>query len=429
MTTDTLLERDCVISGGGPAGMVLGYLLARSGLRVTVLEKHADFFRDFRGDTVHPSTVTLLGELGLREAFLRLPVQQLPTLDAVVYGHRLALVDFRTLPAPDTFLVLAPQWDFLDFLAGEAAGFPGFDLRMSTAATGLVVEGDQVRGVRATGPDGDIELRATLTVAADGRTSTLRDAAGLRPVETGVPIDVLWFGLPKPPVPPPPALAHMTRRGMVLTIDRGDRYQSGMVIAKGAFVALRQEGLPAFRTRLAEAVPALAPVVGTLTGWDQVKLLSVQINHLTRWWRPGFVAIGDAAHAMSPMFGVGVNYAIQDAVALANAVTDDLAAGTVPPDRLAAVQRRREAPVRSMQRLQRAGHRVVARGAAGRRIAPDWVFAAFNRVVPLVRPRLTRLVGLGFLPEHVRPAAATGRAARGTVQPGKDEEPLPATGA
>ncbi|GAA3550574.1 FAD-dependent oxidoreductase [Microlunatus spumicola] len=407
--TDGPLERDCVIAGGGPAGMVLGHVLARYGLRVTVLEKHADFFRDFRGDTIHPSTLTLLGELGLRKRFLRLPVHRLPTLDAVLYGHRLHVVDFRTLPPPDDFLVLAPQWDFLDFLAGEAGRFPGFELRRSTAATGLVLDGDRVVGVRATGPDGDLELRATLVVAADGRDSTLRVAAGLTPEGTGVPIDVLWFGLPKPPQPPPPTLAHLSRHGMVLTIDRGDRYQAGMVIPKGDADDIRARGLPAFRARLSEAVPALGPVVGALTDWDQVKLLSVQIDHLPRWWRPGFVAIGDAAHAMSPMFGVGVNYAIQDAVALANAVAADLAAGAVPDQHLAEVQRRREIPVARMQRLQRAGHRVVARGAAGRRVAPGWAVRLLGLVLPLVRPRLTRLIGVGFLPEHVRtPSAPSG---------------------
>jgi 2-polyprenyl-6-methoxyphenol hydroxylase-like FAD-dependent oxidoreductase len=408
------IERDCVIAGGGPAGMVLGYLLARSGLRVTVLEKHADFFRDFRGDTVHPSTITLLGELGLRERFLQLPVHRLPSLDVVLYGHRLHLVDFRTLPAPDDFLVLAPQWDLLNFLAAEAAAFDGFELRMGTAATDLVVEDGRVRGVRAVGPDGDLEVRAALTVAADGRSSTLRDAAGLVPAETGAPIDVLWFGLPKPPEPPPATLAYVSENGMALTIDRGDRYQSGLVIAKGAFAGLHAAGLPAFRSRLAAAVPGLGPVVGTLTDWDQIKLLSVQINHLRRWYRPGFIAIGDAAHAMSPMFGVGVNYAVQDAVALANAVVDDLADGTVPTDRLAGVQRRREGPVRAMQRVQRIGHRFVARGAAGRRLAPGWAFTLLGRVVPLLQPRVARLIGLGFLPEHVR----TDPRPQGTVRSG-----------
>lgn len=409
-------ERDCVIAGGGPAGMVLGYLLARAGLRVTVLEKHADFFRDFRGDTIHPSTITLLGELGLRERFLRLPLNRLQTMDAVIDGLRMTMVDFRTLPAPDRFLVLAPQWDFLNFLAEEAAALPDFELRLRTEATGLIVEQGRVRGLRATtttdddpatdtGPatstSTDIEIRATLTVAADGRASALRDAAGLIPDESGVPIDVLWFSLPKPADPPPPTLAYLSPRGMVLTIDRGDRYQSGMVIRKGGADRLRAEGLPALRHRIVDAAPVLRPVVDTLTDWDQVKLLSVQLNRLDRWYRPGFIAIGDAAHAMSPMFGVGVNYAIQDAVALSNAIAGHLAAGDAPSEALAAVQRRREQPVRMMQRIQRAGHRVISRTTTGAHIAPRWVIRLMRLASPLVRPLAARFIGIGLRPEHV----------------------------
>lgn len=395
------IERDCVIAGGGPAGMVLGYLLARAGLRVSVLERHADFFRDFRGDTIHPSTVGLLGELGLRERFLELPLTRLDALDAVVDRERFTLVDFRTLPPPDDFLVLAPQWDFLDFLAAEGAAFPGFDLRMSTRAEQLIVEGDRVRGVRAEGPDGALEVRAALTVAADGRTSDMRRAAGLVPVETGVPIDVLWFRLPKPPDPPPPTLAYLSARGMVLTIDRGDYYQAGMVIAKGAFEELRGEGLGAFRRRIVAAAPHLEPVVGTLEDWDRVKLLSVQLDHLERWHRPGFVAIGDAAHAMSPMFGVGVNYAVQDAVALSRAVAAHLAEGRDPDQGLAALQARREPPVRRMQRLQRMGHRVVGRSPRGDRAAPRWVVVLLRALSPVLRRVAARLIGIGFRPEHV----------------------------
>jgi 2-polyprenyl-6-methoxyphenol hydroxylase-like FAD-dependent oxidoreductase len=283
MTARSLIERDCVIAGGGPAGMVLGYLLARRGVRVTVLEKHADFLRDFRGDTVHPSTVALLGELGLRAKFLELPLTRLPTMDAVVDGQRFTIVDFSTLPAPDNFLVLAPQWDFLNFLAGEAAAFPNFELRMLTEATGLIIEDGQVRGVRATTPGGTLEIRATLTVAADGRASALRTAAGMVPEEFGVPIDVLWFGLPKPPEAPPPTLGYLSRRGMVLTIDRGDKYQSGMVIRKGGFDQLRGVGIEGLREQITHAAPVLRPVVGSLTDWEQVKLLTVQINRLRRW--------------------------------------------------------------------------------------------------------------------------------------------------
>lgn len=412
MSPQDQLERDCVIAGGGPAGMVLGYLLAGAGLKVTVLEKHADFLRDFRGDTVHPSTVTLLGELGLREKFLQLPLTRLPTLDAVVEGQRITMADFRTLRAPDNFLVLAPQWDFLNFLAREAAAFPTFELLMDTEATGLIMEQDQVRGVRVETPDGGREIRATLTVAADGRASVLRSAAGLVPDEFGVPIDVLWFNLPKPPSPPPVTLGYISSRGMVLTLDRGDRYQSGMAIQKGGLDELRAAGLGALRERLTRAAPVLQPVVGTLQDWEQVKLLSVQINRLRRWYRPGFMAIGDAAHAMSPVFGVGVNFAIQDAVALFNAISADLAAGAAPVEKLAAVQRRREMPVKVMQLLQRNGHKAISRAATGHSFAPRWVVVLIGIASPLLRRFTARFIGVGIRPEHVKPATAGSRRSR-----------------
>lgn len=380
--------------------MVLGYLLASSGLRVTVLERHADFFRDFRGDTIHPSTLRLLGELGIRDDFLKLPVSKLPALDVVIDSQRFTLVDFSTLPKPNNFLVLAPQWDFLNFLAEKAAHFPGFELLMSTSATDLIVEGGQVRGIRASGPEGEQEIRATLTVAADGRHSTLRDVATMIPDETGVPIDVLWFHLPKPQNPPPATLGYLSAQGMALTIDRGDYYQAGMVIRKGEFSELRAAGLDAFRERLTRIAPVLNPVVSSLTDWDQIKLLSVQINHLERWYKPGFICIGDAAHAMSPMFGVGVNYAIMDAVALGNAIADDLVRGTAPTDTLKSVQDRRMKPVREMQRLQRLGHRAIASTRSRSRIAPPWLIGLARRLSPLTRRFTARAIGLGFRSEH-----------------------------
>ncbi|YCK79250.1 FAD-dependent oxidoreductase [Arthrobacter sp. D3-16] len=386
--------------------MVLGYLLARSGLRVTVLEKHGDFLRDFRGDTVHPSTVTLLGELGLREKFLELPLTRLSTMDAVLDGQRFTLVDFGTLPAPDNFLVFAPQWDFLNFLADEAGAFPSFELRMLSEVSGLILEHDQVLGVRANTPEGALEIRATLTVAADGRASVLRAAAGMAPEDFGVPIDVLWFNLPKPPNPPPATLGYISAQGMVLTIDRGERYQSGMVIQKGGFAELRRSGLDVLQKRIIDAAPVLRPVVTALKDWDQIKLLSVQINRLPRWYRPGFIAIGDAAHAMSPMFGVGVNFAIQDAVALSNAITVDLLTGQAPVEKLAAVQRRRERPVKVMQLLQRNGHRVLFRATAGSRVAPRWLVVFIGAASPLLRRLTARLVGVGILPEHVKSGGA-----------------------
>lgn len=404
MASTSMIERDCVIAGGGPAGMVLGYLLARAGLQVTVLEKHADFLRDFRGDTIHPSTITLLRELGLADRFLKLPLSRIETLDAVIDGNRITMADFSSLPKPDNFLVFAPQWDFLNFIAREGDALPGFDLRMRTEATDLIMEGGGIVGVRASREDGDLEIRATLTVAADGRSSVLRERAGLKPVESGVPIDVLWFHLPKPEHAPPSTLGYISTKGMVLTLDRGTYYQSGNIIPKGYFEHLQAEGLEAFRARIAAAVPHLESVVETLHSWDQIKLLSVQVNGLTTWHRPGFIAIGDAAHAMSPMFGVGVNYAIQDAVALANAITPYLAEGHAPDDVLAQVQKRRERPAKKMQRLQKIGHRAISRitRAKGERVVPRPIVALLRLLSPRIRRFLARFIGFGFLPEHPR---------------------------
>lgn len=402
MNSAEVIERDCVIAGGGPAGMVLGYLLARTGLKVTVLEKHADFFRDFRGDTIHPSTITLLRELGLRDRFLELPLSRIATLDIVIDGDRLTIADFGSLPGPDNFLVFAPQWDFLNFLAAEASALPGFELRMGTSADDVLSDGGRITGVRAAGPGGPLEVRAPLTVAADGRASTLRNAAGLRPSESGVPIDVLWFHLPKPGIPVPPTLGYFSANGLVLTLDRGDYYQSGMVIPKAGFEGIKAAGIPAFRARIVAAAPHLAGPVESIAGWEQIKLLSVRINRLRTWHRPGFMAIGDAAHAMSPMFGVGVNYAIQDAVALANAVAFPLTQGEAPDRVLEAVQKRREKPVRKMQRLQRLGHRAIGRTPRGGRFAPRpvrWVLRTFS---PRIRRITARFIGIGFLPEHPR---------------------------
>ena len=338
----------------------------------------------------------------LGEEFLSLPLSRLETVDVVIDGTRLTVADFSTLPKPDIFLVFAPQWDFLDFLAAQGATLPGFDLRMSTEATDLIVEHGRIIGVRARGPEGDLEVRSPLTVAADGRGSVLRDRAGLHPVSTGVPIDVLWFRLPKPRHAPPPTLGYVSPGGMVLTLDRNDYYQAGAIIPKGRAQALRDGGLAAFRARLVAVAPHLSSVIDSLASWDQVKLLSVQIDRLRTWHRPGFIAIGDAAHAMSPMFGVGVNYAIQDAVALANAIHDDLARGDAPEEVLEAVQRRRERPARTMQRLQRLGHRGLSRivTATGERALPRGLVTLLSILSPRFRPRVASFIGLGLLPEH-----------------------------
>jgi 2-polyprenyl-6-methoxyphenol hydroxylase-like FAD-dependent oxidoreductase len=404
MASVRTLETDVCIVGGGPAGIMLGYLLGRVGVDVIVLEKHADFFRDFRGDTIHPSTLSLLGQLGLREEFLALPHSEVGTLDFVVNGTRIHAVDFGALPGPDNFLSFMPQWDFLNFLAGKAKEFPSFELLMNTGATGVRRAGSAVTGVTATDAEGDLEIVARLTVAADGRSSTVRAATGLEPRGFGVGIDVLWFSLPKPPSPPPPTLAYIDTGALVLTIDRRDHYQAGSVIPKGRFAELRQGGLDEFRRSLVRAAKPLAPVVDTLTDWDQVKLLSVQVDRLETWHRPGLLCIGDSAHAMSPAFGVGVNYAIQDAVATANRLAEPLLRGGVGERDLAAIQRRRLPPVRAMQALQLRLHAAIAKPnpepilasppTAGQRVALDLA-------VPVIRAIAPKLIGRGFRPESV----------------------------
>jgi 2-polyprenyl-6-methoxyphenol hydroxylase-like FAD-dependent oxidoreductase len=400
------VETSCVIAGAGPAGMMLGLILARAGLDVVVLEKHKDFFRDFRGDTIHPSTITVLGELGLRDQFLALPHTSVRTLDAVINGSRLHPIDFGRLSPPDDFLVLAPQWDLLNFLAAEGARHPGFRLLMETEAVDVIDEGGAIRGVVVRGPDGEREVRATLTVAADGRDSRIRSAAGLRPRRFGVGIDVLWFRLPKPEVEPPSTLAYIDHGAMVVTIDRGDYYQAGMIIPKGGLDDLKAGGIEAFRAQLVAAAPVLESVAGTVTSWDQVKLLAVQINHLERWYRTGLLAIGDAAHAMSPAFGVGVNYAVQDAVAAANALAEPLRAGAVDLRVLDAIQRRRLPPVRRMQKLQLAAHERIAR-PGGLSFLPNpmprALHLAIDAATPVIQRITARMIGRGFLPESVAP--------------------------
>ncbi|HMM83620.1 MAG TPA: FAD-dependent oxidoreductase [Terrimesophilobacter sp.] len=396
------LTTTCCIAGGGPAGIMLGFLLARAGVDTVVLEKHDDFFRDFRGDTIHPTTIDLIDQLGLREKFDAIQQSHIHTLDVVVNGNRLTPVNFSKLGGRNDFIALMPQWDFLSLLAQEGARYPNFHLMMGATATDLLRDGERVSGIAASTKDGDVTIAAALTVAADGRDSTVRDAAGLIPVDYGVAIDVLWFRLPRTKVDPPDTLAYLDTESMIITIPREGYYQSGLLIPKGDFATIRDAGIPAFRDRIVRVAPFLAEVVESIADWDQVKLLTVQVNRLSQWWRDGLLCIGDAAHAMSPAFGVGINYAIQDAVAAANLLVEDLRAGSVSTDDLARVQKRRLPPVARMQPIQLRLHNVVAKPGGGGFLANPmtwWQRSIATVALPILRLFTARIVGRGFRPE------------------------------
>src|SRR4051812_29151410 len=340
----------CCIAGGGPAGMMLGFLLARAGIDVVVLEKHKDFFRDFRGDAIHPSTLELMHELGLLDEFLKVPHQEVSRLTFQVGAERIPMIDFRHLPTRCKFVALMPQWDFLNFLAKQGKRYPKFNLRMETEAADLIFDGGHITGLRAKTPAGDLEIRAALVVGCDGRHSTVRQSAKLEVEDVGAPIDVLWFRLSRTAGDTEETGGHIEAGKMLVMLNRGDYWQCAYVIPKGGIETVKREGLAAFHDRVSELEPFLKDRVGELNSFDDVKLLTVAIDRLRQWHRPGLLCIGDAAHAMSPVGGVGVNLAVQDAVAAANILAEPLRAGAVTAAHLAAVQRRRATQV--IQRMQ-----------------------------------------------------------------------------
>lgn len=399
----TTLQTQACIAGGGPAGMMLGYILARAGVRVTVLEKHGDFLRDFRGDTVHPSTMEAMWELGLLDRFLQVPHDRIEQLSGQVGSDVIHLADLRRLPAHARFIALMPQWDFLNFLAKEGARFPEFDVRMRTEATDLILEGDKVVGVKATGAEGELAIRAEVVVAADGRTSILR-AKALLPVEDlGAPMDVLWMRLSRRPDDEELPLGRVDAGRIVVAIPRGDYFQCAYVIAKGGYDQVRAEGLEALKASIARIVPSFADRVEELKDWDQIKLLTVAVDRLKTWARPGLLCIGDAAHAMSPVGGVGINLAIQDAVAAANALAGPLAAGALSLDDLKKVQADRYRPTVLMQTLQLTIQKLVIGAVLTSKATPraPWPMKLFN-LLPVLRRIPARVLGMGFRLEHVR---------------------------
>ncbi len=392
----------CCVAGGGPAGIMLGFLLARAGVEVVVLEKHADFFRDFRGDTIHPSTLELMYELGLLEEFLKQPHQEVRQVVAHFGDKVVHIADFAHVPAHCKFIAFMPQWDFLNFIARHGKAYPSFHLRMGAEVTDLLFQGERVAGVKVRGAGGDLEVRADLVVGADGRASTVRERAGLEVIDVGAPIDVLWFKMKKAAGDPPQAFGYVGAGQFMVLLDRDEYWQCAYVIKKGSFDERKARGLEAFREEVVRCGSFLANRVGEIKVWDDVKLLSVKLDHLKQWYREGLLCIGDSAHAMSPVGGVGINLAIQDAVATANLLAPKFLQGKVGVQNLKAVQDRREPPARKTQKVQAFLHKHFLEhifDATGQ-VQPPLATRLFEGF-PLLRRIPAKMIGMGFLPEHI----------------------------
>jgi 2-polyprenyl-6-methoxyphenol hydroxylase-like FAD-dependent oxidoreductase len=399
----TAITAQCCIVGGGPAGMMLGFLLARAGVKSVVLEKHGDFLRDFRGDTVHPSTLNVIDELGLLDEFLKLPHQEVSRFGAQFGDERVIFADLSHLPVRARFIAMMPQWDFLDFLAAQGRRYPAFSVLMRAEATGLIEQGGRVVGVHATVEGEPQEIRADLVVGADGRHSTVRASAGFEVKVLGAPMDVLWFRLSHKPSDSIETMGRFDSGSILVMLDRGDYWQCAYVIAKGSAEALKAAGIEKFRARIVELMPFVADRVHELATVDDLKLLTVGVERLEKWWKPGLLCIGDAAHTMSPIGGVGVNIAVQDAVAASNILAAPLKEGRLKESDLEAVQARRLWPVRATQAMQLfLQNRMIAPTLAGTRpLRPPWPVRLLG-AVPFLRRMPARLLGLGVQPEHVK---------------------------
>ena len=400
------LQTRCVIAGGGPAGIMAGYLLARSGVPVIVLEKHADFFRDFRGDTIHPSTLQLMYELGLLDELLTQPHQELRELRAVVNGQPVAIADLTRLPTRCKFIAFMPQWDFLNFLSNRAKEFPSFQLLMQHEVVDLTFDQQRVTGVRVKTPRGDLEIRADLVIGADGRHSVIQRRAGLERQEFGVAIDVLWMRISKRENDPQQTLGFFQQGKLLVLLDRGDYWQCGFVIPKGGFDVMKTRGLQQLQNEIVSFAGFLGDRIAELDDWSKIKLLTVQINRLRNWCRDGLLCIGDSAHAMSPAGGVGINLAIQDAVATANLLAGKLRTGPVSVDDLRKVQARREWPTRLIQAMQVFVHRYVVTGQTSRPRDSLPFVVRLLRWFPVLRQIPARFIGIGPRPEHIHTPSA-----------------------